>query len=82
MAITTANLPGYVGVIDITTALASGSLTISSAKVFKSGTDTTIVLNYSDSTVGYIKFKATGRLKIGGADNTFGTGTEITWPSL
>lgn len=80
MAVNTAQLPGWVTVQDITTLLAAGSLTITSAKVFKTGSVTVIQLNYSDSSIGYIKMKQ-GRIKIGGADNQFDTGTEVLWQS-
>lgn len=72
-------LPGWVASKDITTLLAAGALTITDAVVYKYGTDTIVQFTYSDASVSYIKFKATGRLKIGGADNTFATGTEILW---
>ena len=78
MGVNTAQLPGTVGPIDITTLLAAGSLTITKATVYKLGADTIIELDYSNSTVGYIKLKQ-GRVKVGGADNTFGTGTEVYW---
>lgn len=80
MAISTSQLPGWTDSKDITTLLASGSLTITSAVAYKYGMDEVIQITYSDASVSYIKWKA-GRLKIGGSDNTFGTGTEITWQS-
>ena len=78
MAIDTTKLPGWTDSKDITTALASGSLTITKAVVQKYGTDLVLVLTYSDTTIGYVKWKQ-GRCKVGGSDNTFATGTEITW---
>jgi len=81
MGVNTATLPGTVGVRDITTALAAGSLTITKAVVYRLGNDTVVQLTYSDTTIGYIKVKGCSRVKIGGADNTFGTGTEVTWQS-
>ena len=81
MAIDTTKLPGWETPKDITTNLAAGSLTVSKALVYKWGTDTILELQYSDTTKGYVKFKNGGRVKVGGADNTFGTGTEVTWQS-
>lgn len=82
MAIDTTKLPGWVDAKDITTTLAAGSLTITKALVYKFGTDVILELQYSDSSKGYAKVKNNGpRVKIGGADNTFGTGTEVLWHS-
>jgi len=82
MAIDTTKLPGWETSKDITTTLAAGALTITKAQVYKYGTDVIVQLTYSDTTIGYIKFKSNGsRIKIGGSDNTFGTGTEVTWQS-
>ena len=78
MSTPTTKLPGTVGPQDITTALAAGSLTITQAIAYKFGSDTVVELTYSNASTGYIKWKQ-GRLKVGGADNTFGTGTEFTW---
>lgn len=73
-------LPGWVDAKDITTLLASGALTITKAQVYKLGCDTIVQFTYSDASTGYIKMEQ-GRVKIGGADNTFQTGTEVLWQS-
>ena len=78
MQVNTATLPGWTGAKDITTLLASGSLTITKALVYKYGADTILELDYSDSSVSYVKFKQ-GRVKVGGSSNQFDTGTEVTW---
>jgi hypothetical protein len=71
--------PGCSSPIDITALLAAGALTITSAVIFKDGSNFVVQLTYSDASVGYIKIKSSQRVKIGGADNTFATGTEIIW---
>lgn len=71
-------LPGWVDAKDITALLDSGALTITQALVYKLGCDTIVQITYSDASVSYIKMEQ-GRIKIGGADNTFTTGTEILW---
>ena len=63
---------------NITTALAAGSLTITTATAYKTASEIIIELDYSDLSVGYIKI-GHGRLKVGGATGQFDTGTEITW---
>ena len=78
MGVNTSQLPDNACAIDITTTLAAGSLTITKAVVQKYGTDLVLVLTYSDTTIGYVKWKQ-GRCKVGGSDNTFATGTEIIW---
>ena len=78
MSTNIATLPGWVNAKDITTALAAGSLTITKAQAYTLGSIKVIQLTYSDTTISYIKWK-NGRLKVGGTDNTFGTGTEFTW---
>lgn len=78
MSTNIATLPGWATAKDITTPLAAGALTITQAQVYKFGSDTVVQLTYSDASIGYIKFKQ-GRVKVGGADNTFGTGTEVFW---
>lgn len=78
MAVDVTTLPGWVNSQDITTLLAAGSATITSAKVYRLGAVTVIQLNYSNSTIGYIKLKQM-RVKIGGTDNQFDSGTEIIW---
>ena len=80
-SVDTSKLPGWSDSKDVTTALAAGSLTITKAEVYKFGTDVVFQLTYSDASKGYIKVKGTSRVKVGGTDNTFGTGTEITWQS-
>ena len=78
MSTNVTNLPPHASAKDITTKLASGALTISKALVYRLGSEVTVELQYSDSTKGYIKMKQ-GRIKVGGSDNTFSTGTELTW---
>lgn len=78
-SIDTTKLPGWVASKDITALLAAGALTVTSAVAYKMGTVTVIQLTYSDASTGYIKFDATGRLYIGGADNLTTTGTEVHW---
>ena len=78
MSIDTSKLPGTVNGHDITTLLASGALTITSAVAYRYGSDMVVKFTYSDATVSYIKWKQ-GRLKVGGDSNTFDTGTEVTW---
>lgn len=78
MSVNTAQLPGNVTPKDITSLLASGSLTITSAVAFQVGSTSVIKITYSDASVTYIKYKQ-GRLKIGGASNQFDTGTEVLW---
>ena len=78
MSIDTTLLPGTVCGKDITTLIASGSLTITSAVAYRYGSDMVVKITYSDATVTYIKWKQ-GRLKIGGDSNTFSTGTEVVW---
>lgn len=71
-------LPGWMTTKDITALIASGALTITKAIAYKTGSDTTVQITYSDASVTYIKVK-NGRLKIGGASNQFDTGTEVIW---
>jgi hypothetical protein len=80
MSVTVSTLPGYVGSQDITTLLASGSLTITKAQVYKVGATVVVQFTYSDASTSYIKVKQM-RVKIGGADNQFDTGTEVLWAS-
>lgn len=79
MSTNVATLPGWSGAKDITALLAAGALTITSAKAYRFGVQTTIQITYSDASVAYIKFGANGHLVVGGVDNTMATGTEITW---
>lgn len=75
-------LPGWTGAKDITTLLAAGALTITKAQVYKFGSNIIVQFTYSDASTGYVKFKSTGpRFSVGGADNTFASGTEILWQS-
>lgn len=78
MSTNIATLPGWATAKDITTLIASGALTITKAIVYKFGSDTIVQITYSDASTTYLKFKQ-NRVKIGGADNTFGTGTEVFW---
>lgn len=71
-------LPGIAAQKDIMTLLAAGANTITSAQVVRYGADVIVQLTYSDTTVSYIKVKQ-GRVKIGGATNDFGSGTEVIW---
>jgi len=79
--VTVATLPGWVDQKDITTLLAGGANTVTSAHVYKFGTQTVIAITWSDASVTYVKFDATGHLIIGGLTNTPETGTEVTWQS-
>ena len=79
MAFDPTTLPGWVDSKDITTNLAAGSLTITTATVYKMGSDTVFKFVYSDTSVGYIKMLKNGRVKIGGATPQGDTGTEVLW---
>ena len=81
MSVTKANLPGWVDQKDITATLGAGSLTITTALVYKVGSDTIFEFDMSDSSVLYIKVGKAGRVKVGGSSNQFDTGTEIVWQS-
>jgi hypothetical protein len=78
MAFDLTQLPGWTNAKDITTNLAAGSLTITTAVVYKVANEVMIKFTYSDSSVGYIKIKGV-RVKVGGASPQFDTGTEVTW---
>ena len=67
--INTATLRGNATSHDITTALAAGSLTVTQAVVYKFGTETVVQLTYSNASIGYLKFKATGQFKVAIAVN-------------
>jgi hypothetical protein len=79
MAFDPTQLRGINGIQDITTNLAAGALTITTAVVWKVGSDTTFRFTYSDSSVGYIKMGKNGRVKVGGATPQFDSGTEVVW---
>lgn len=78
MSIDLTQLPGWMTQKNITSLMASGSLTITSAIAYKSGSDMMVQITYSDASVTYLKWKQ-GRLKVGGAGNQFDTGTEVIW---
>jgi hypothetical protein len=80
MAFDQTQLPGWTNAKDITTNLAAGALTITTAVVYKVANEVIVKFTYSDTSVGYIKVKG-ARVKVGGASGQFDTGTEVAWAS-
>jgi hypothetical protein len=72
-------LPGWVDAKDLTSTFNVGSLTVTKLQVFKIGSVFVFQFTMSDSSVNYLKVKCNGKVKVGGTDGTFETGTEIFW---
>lgn len=74
-------LPGWVDAKDITSTFNVGSLTITQLQVYKLGSVFVFQFTMSDTSTNYLKVKCTGKVKVGGTDSSFETGTEVTWQS-
>jgi hypothetical protein len=64
---------------DITSTFNVGSLTVTQLQVYKAGSVFIFQFTMSDSSTNYLKVKTNGKVKVGGSNPQFDTGTEVFW---